>query len=137
MQRSAPNGPKLPVEARAVAGVFGAIFASIGVLTIGWLWLQPFGNFGSPPVFFRLFGSLVAIGFVVTGGAALISALKGHGMPSDISEKIQGTAGPDSPDTTTYTCPRCGAPLAERADVSPHGDVKCTYCSTWFNVHQA
>ena len=34
-----------------------------------------------------------------------------------------------------YECTRCGAPLQDRADVSPSGDVKCQYCDAWFNVH--
>lgn len=30
-------------------------------------------------------------------------------------------------------CPRCGA-APTNPSVSPHGDVKCQYCGTWYNV---
>lgn len=36
-----------------------------------------------------------------------------------------------------YTCPQCAAPLAEKPDVSPLSDVKCTFCSSWFNIHSS
>jgi hypothetical protein len=35
-----------------------------------------------------------------------------------------------------YQCKNCGAALGEKADVSPSGDVKCTYCNKWFNIHK-
>ncbi|HVE59795.1 MAG TPA: hypothetical protein VNB22_23485 [Pyrinomonadaceae bacterium] len=35
-----------------------------------------------------------------------------------------------------YQCKNCGAALGEKADVSPSGDVKCSYCNKWFNIHK-
>jgi DNA-directed RNA polymerase subunit RPC12/RpoP len=35
-----------------------------------------------------------------------------------------------------YECDHCGAKLDKNADVSPSGDVKCTYCNKWFNIHR-
>ena len=48
-------------------------------------------------------------------------------LPSeDIETKISEKIG--------YKCEHCGAGLDEKADVSPSGDVKCTYCKKWFNI---
>ncbi len=35
-----------------------------------------------------------------------------------------------------YECLNCGADLGKGVDVSPSGDVKCEYCSKWFNIHK-
>ncbi len=101
---------------------------------IVFLWSQPFGEFGAPPLFFRVFGSLVALPFVAIGGTAAYNAVTG---------KSVGLAGPGkasakgSPTGVGYQCPSCGAPLPSDAEVSPHGDVKCSHCNRWFNVHGA
>ena len=123
------NNLQPPATVRIIPVVFGAIFAAIGVTVIVFLWSS--GGPGEPPVFFRIFGSLIVLAFVVVGGATAIVALTGgrsrrkadsdHPMPSNV---------------TTYTCPRCGAPLAKDADVSPLGDVRCGHCSGWFNIHR-
>ncbi len=34
-----------------------------------------------------------------------------------------------------YACPHCGAPIESGADVSPHGDSRCGFCDSWFNIH--
>ncbi len=31
-------------------------------------------------------------------------------------------------------CDNCGAKCTDASDISPSGDLKCAYCSTWFNV---
>jgi uncharacterized Zn finger protein (UPF0148 family) len=41
------------------------------------------------------------------------------------------------PGAGTYVCPHCAAPLQGKVDVSPSGDVKCPFCNSWFNVHNA
>jgi len=141
MQEPEFRGPQLPPGQRLVAGVFGGVFAAIGVLTIGWLWLQPFGGFGAPPVSFRLFGSLIAVCFVAVGGTIFLGAVNNRLGPSPNprlrGEAANGTEPSHNPLGTAYACPRCGAPLGDGADVSPHGDAKCGYCNAWFNIHQA
>ena len=123
---------------RALAGVWGLLFLGIGVSVLIFLWSQPFGGFGSPPLFFRIFGSFVALGFVAFG---LAMAAGAFAIGRHISSETRTPGGSvsdntgDTPTVTSYTCPHCGAPLAEGADVSPKGDVKCTYCKTWFNIH--
>jgi DNA-directed RNA polymerase subunit RPC12/RpoP len=126
--------------ARFVAVVFGFIFAGIGVTVLVSLWSRPFGAFGSPPLIFRVLGSFIALGFIAVGGAVGLSTLLAGRAGSSISNasgsaverQNRGERGASS--KPGYACPRCGAPLADEADVSPHGDVKCTYCNAWFNV---
>ena len=36
-----------------------------------------------------------------------------------------------------YACTNCGATLQGEAEVSPSGDVKCSYCERWFNIHRS
>ncbi|WP_298867947.1 hypothetical protein [uncultured Gimesia sp.] len=117
--------------ARIVGAIFGCVFVCVGFLVLGFLWSQPFGGFGSPPLFFRLFGSLVAIPFVAIGGFTAYSSIMGVG----ISKSNLITSSAISTKQGSYTCPKCNAPLSDNVDVSPHGDVKCAHCDSWFNIH--
>ncbi len=117
--------------ARLVGTVFGCVFVGIGVSVLGFLWSQPFGGFGSPPLFFRIFGSFIAIPFVAIGGFIAYSSITGIGMrkwKSNSSSSVNEKQG-------VYSCPNCNAPLSGSLDVSPHGDVKCGHCHGWFNIH--
>jgi hypothetical protein len=132
--------PKVPGVVRLISGVFGFAFAGIGLTTIGFLWLAPFGQFDSPPLVFRVFGSFIAIVFVAVGGTAFVSAIRGRlmGFPASALRQAAANSGPAAcPLPAGYLCPHCGAPLAEKAEVSPLGDVKCPFCHTWFNIHQS
>jgi hypothetical protein len=139
---SPPRKPIDPVS-KFVSGAMGLIFVGIGLTTLVFLWGMPFGEFGSPPLFFRVFGSFIALSFVIMGGAAFIGMIKGVTATGNSPTSIYENEDPDDdqPDDSrpnappAYTCPKCGAPLAEGAEVSPHGDVKCGYCSVWFNIH--
>jgi DNA-directed RNA polymerase subunit RPC12/RpoP len=132
---------------RFVAALVGFIFAGIGVTVIAFLWGAPFGEFGSPPIFFRIVGSFIALAFVGVGGSTGVAALAGRGLssPLDRSDVVddedggreESSAGEVSPAQGGYRCPRCGAPLGRQADVSPSGDAKCAYCRAWFNIHNA
>jgi hypothetical protein len=133
MPSALPPGP-LPLIAR----VMGVVPLGIGLTVLGFLWGAPFDEFGSPPLVFRLFGSFIALAFVLTGlgmffsGTALAKAqdrLAG-------AEVLPDAVPPDDrPLGTAFACPKCGAPLGKNADVSPHGDAKCGYCNSWFNIH--
>ena len=123
-----------------MGGVFGIAFFGIGLTVLGFLWLSPFGAWDSPPLFFRIFGSFIAICFVAMGGTVAMSAILGGGLmrPSiPAVERVQphgiAAAGP----LGGYHCPQCAAPLSDKADVSPLGDVKSTFCGAWFNIHQS
>jgi hypothetical protein len=122
----------------------GIVPLGIGITVIAFLWGAPFGEFGSPPLFFRFFGSFIALAFVMVGAGILFGATtkarsRIFDRLGDAARRQQGRdhEEDDSPARPSgrYTCPHCGAPLADGADVSPHGDVKCTYCTSWFNIH--
>ena len=123
---------------RMISGVFGLVFLGVGLVVIGALWTAPFGEFGSPPLVFRLVGTLIAIAFIAMGGGTAVAAFLG-GTSSDSTDRTSSGSLPATsppPSSPTYLCSKCGAPLADKVDVSPHGDVKCTYCGAWFNIHQ-
>jgi len=129
---------------RFVGGVFGFVFFGIGLTVLISLWGAPFGAFGSPPLFFRVFGSFIALAFVAMGGTALLGAIRGAGpFSTDHVAGVQAMMDratdhePGSPTASQagYHCPHCGAPLSEGVDISPHGDAKCGYCNCWFNIH--
>jgi hypothetical protein len=120
-----------------VGVVFGLVFFGIGLTVIVFMWSGE--GFGAPPLFFRIFASLIATCFVAVGGAVAYGSIRALASGNAVSLP---TAGPTSLDPQTgspvnYVCPACGAPLAERADVSPKGDVKCSHCGRWFNIHEA
>ena len=134
-----------PVAARVFAIVFGITFGGIGLAVLGFLWTAQ--GFFEPPTFFKIFGSLIALPFVAFGVMALLGGfgMKGVALKSpaeSLAEQLkelrqelpqQPTSG--AAPATNYTCPHCGAPLASSSDASPHGDVKCRHCETWFNIY--
>ena len=119
--------------ARFIAGVFGFAFAGIGLAVIGGLWFSD--GMGDPPIIFKLVGSCIALVFVAMGGAMAFGAIKGGGLLAQ-QPANSATTSPSAPEAKTgYTCPHCGGGLDRDADVSPMGDVKCSFCGRWFNVH--
>jgi hypothetical protein len=135
-------------KGQAILGiVFGLVFFGIGISVMAFVWTE--SGFGAPPLFFRIFATLIAIPFVVVGGMAAygsIQALRGsHAGADQMASLLQQSGQPSTADdesaklrpSVSYTCPACGAPLARGAEVSPHGDVKCAHCGGWFNVHKS
>jgi len=140
-----PNLRPVEFAGRAMAVIIGITFGGIGLAVMGFLWTEH--GFGEPPTFFKIFGTLIALPFV---GIGVIALLGGLGMKSfapkspgqSLSERLKETRGESSePPTdsagrpTGYTCPHCGAPLGSSSNASPHGDVKCGHCETWFNIY--
>jgi hypothetical protein len=130
--------------ARFVGAVFGFVFAGIGLTVIGFMWFGSDG-FGSPPAFFKIIASFIALAFIAMGGSIAISAIVGGGMLSRHGQAIEeamqrakarSTAPASPPSAVGYACPHCGGTLGEKADVSPMGDTKCAFCGRWFNVHR-
>lgn len=132
---------EIPVVSRVIPMLFGLIFAAIGVTVIVSLWSRD-GDF--PPLVFRMVGSLISLAFVVMGGGLAISAMVGKVSQSGkASRGAPGSRGARAVRRTDradlgvgYTCSHCGAPLAREADVSPLGDVRCSHCGGWFNIHR-
>lgn len=129
-----------PLAPRIVFGTFGFAFAAIGISVLAFLWLTPFNQFGSPPLFFRIFGSFIAICFVAMGATMFIGGIVGKLPMSKVLSRslTQGQVddAPTGPTGTGYSCPKCGAQLGAKVEVSPLGDVKCQYCHQWFNIHR-
>lgn len=128
--------------------LFGIIPLGIGLTVLYSLWFSGSG-FGSPPLFFRVCGSFVALGFVMFGVAAFSAGgMLNHDRLTDLAQKMhqrqrrQRNGSGESTETGQktgdrgYGCPKCGAELSDGADVSPSGDVKCAYCRRWFNIHR-
>jgi hypothetical protein len=122
--------------------VFGFVFGGIGLAVLIFLWSGG-DEFGAPPLFFRIFGSFIAIAFVAFGGTMVFSFLKPKSMlpitNAFVSTDPSTAPPPVVPPTPVagYTCPHCGATLGADAEVSPLGDVKCTFCGRWFNLHKS
>lgn len=122
--------------------MIGIVPLGIGLTVLWSLWFGDFGPLGGPPLFFRLFGSFVALGFVMTGAtflfgrmidpsASLLEAMRElERHRSESSSAAAGTPG------TAFSCPNCGSSLGDEVDVSPNGDVKCEHCRRWFNIHR-
>jgi hypothetical protein len=137
------NRTPVPPAGRFLGGVFGLIFAGIGITVIAFLWGAPRNDFFAPPLFFRVFGTFIALAFLAMGGTMAVGALTaGKGaakMWQDLSDRLDDAAErpddkPQDASSPAYSCSQCGAPLAKGAEISPHGDVQCGYCHCWFNV---
>jgi len=99
------------------------------------------------PVPARLFGSLICLAFVAFGATMLFGAITGGGPMRQSNIGLPDVSETNPPSNSSresalppagsaaYVCPNCGAALADKADVSPMGDVKCAFCGRWFNVH--
>ena len=141
------NPPGVPPAGRFIGGVFGFVFFGIGMTVLISLWAASFDGFGSPPLVFRIFGSFIAIAFVAMGGTICFGSITGRGMGNRSMDELEKDVQPgwenvadDDPSSGAasggnYACPKCGAPLDDGSDVSPHGDAKCGYCNAWFNIH--
>ena len=128
--------------------LFGIIPFGIGISVLCFLWFSGDG-FHSPPLFFKVFGSFVALGFVMFGVVAFSAgSLVNRNRLQDLARsmhELQQSQNGSVPGATTnqpesrpgYDCPNCGASLGDGAEVSPSGDVKCDYCKRWFNVHSS
>jgi hypothetical protein len=109
--------------------LFLSIFGFVGIAVLIFLW-GPGDGFDSPPLIFRVIGSFIALGFMLMGFGAPLSLMQKRKGIADTQEPMTAK----SPPATQLACPSCGANLGG-AEVSPSGDVKCSYCKGWFNVH--
>ncbi|MEI8022483.1 MAG: hypothetical protein WCH39_30010, partial [Schlesneria sp.] len=83
--------------------------------------------------------------FVAIGGTTFVAAILGKrlqppGSDFDQFNQTKQDGPPDAPaaplSPLNYCCSNCGAKLTNQADVSPLGDVKCSFCRQWFNIHR-
>lgn len=122
---------------KLIARVIPLVFGVMGLAMVIFLWSAPFGEFGSPPLFFRIFGTLIAIVFMLVGFGGAILGNDPRAMVRRLGDRYgaRPSSSPPAASKPGYECPNCHARLDQDADVSPQGDVKCTYCTRWFNVH--
>lgn len=116
---------------------FFGLFGCVGVAVLIFLW-SPSSSFSGPPLIFKVVGSFIAMMFMVMGFGMPISAIKASRARRD--ERPTDTKAPTSSGAAQaagYRCPHCGAGLGHEQEVSPSGDVKCTYCKRWWNIHRA
>jgi hypothetical protein len=125
MNTPKPQTPRPPVFMLIFMSMFG--FIGLGLLIF--IWSQP-SDF--PPLFFKFVASCIAIAFMAMGFGAPITMLKARDNSNAASTPDDST----EPPVKGYKCPNCGAGLGQQ-EVSPSGDVKCSYCHKWWNIHQA
>lgn len=116
--------------------LMGIVPLGVGLTLLAFVW-------GSgAPLFFCVFASFVALGFILTGAKLISGGVHDPRRLRQMAEQLQSQlldpaeqepSGP--PGSIDYRCDACGAPLSSDADVSPHGDVKCAHCNRWFNIH--
>ena len=116
---------------RIVPVVMGFAFAGIGLTIIIFLWSAQ--GFGAPPLFFKMIGSFISLVFMTVGSSTALAALKGKSTLQHL-RRLSQQSNSATHRAKNYHCPSCGAALPSDADISPSGDVKCTYCNSWFNT---
>lgn len=110
--------------------LFMSIFGFIGVAVIIFLWTAD--GFGAPPLIVKLVGSFIALGFIAMGFGLPLHALTSKHKSPPGSQARPGGPGTDG---GSYVCPSYGANVGD-AEVSPSGDIRCTYCNSWWNIHR-
>jgi hypothetical protein len=123
---------------KLMLALFFAIFPfGVGLALLVFLWSGGHDEFGAPPLFFRVMGSLIALAFVGFGATLIYGTLAMRG-PASFAARAASLASQAAKGASAHSlardCPRCGAPLADAADVSESGDTKCQHCGSWFNV---
>lgn len=132
MNGSKPPFPRPPLFML----IFVSMFGFIGLALLISLWSKSSHEFGAPPLFFRLFGSCIAIAFMAVGFGIPITALRRRAAPRS-GDPDQAGPPPATSGGAGYQCPNCGAALGPEQEVSPSGDAKCGYCRKWWNIHRA
>lgn len=115
--------------------VFLLVFVGIGVSVIVRVWTD-----SNTPLFARLVATFIGTMFVVGPGSAILRQLArlrqaAHGTSEawESSGSPEADAAPRRKISRSLECPRCAAGLGPEYEVSPTGDVHCSYCKCWFN----
>src|SRR5687768_9693523 len=73
-----PTPSRIPAASRFIGGIFGLVFAGIGITVIISMW---FGEMGEDvPTFARIFASFIALAFVAMGGTLAATSFFISGM---------------------------------------------------------
>ncbi|MFT7620024.1 MAG: DNA-directed RNA polymerase subunit RPC12/RpoP [Planctomycetota bacterium] len=124
--RNSPGGfsgsdPAFPSPIQAMEKTVG--FAK-PFLMVFFLFFILFAGF----VFFRIFKTMLVTNSTVDSLTSKYTDVLDRAKKAEAEES--------APKKVGYNCSNCGAGLPPGADVSPSGDVKCTYCNMWFSIHQ-
>ncbi|WP_437188138.1 hypothetical protein SH668x_001568 [Planctomicrobium sp. SH668] len=109
------------------------IVAVLGLSTtlIVFIWS---GVFGPVHVFFKIVGTWIGICAIsVTVGMIANSMRIVSQSPASSQPAMPHGGQSQSP---RYHCEHCSAKLDKESTVSPLGDIQCTYCGKWFNIHR-
>lgn len=135
---SDPSGLKSKNAIKLFAVLGSVVPLGIGLTVLGFVWSGPLNGFGSLPLFFRIFMSFIALGFVIPAIASIFVTLTGidvvHHHLKNRGRPFVGNSSSERNDASINSCSQCGAPLDGSSEISPSGDVKCTHCGKWFNV---
>ena len=133
------KAPKTPVPRPAwFILFFFSIFGFVGLTLLIFLWFGSDRDFGRPPLIFKLVGSFISLGFMAMGFGLPITAILAWARGETAAEaggEVDAVEAATIP--AGYRCPHCAAGLGPAQEVSPSGDVKCGYCSKWWNIHRA
>ena len=117
--------------------LIGIVPLGVGLSTLAFAWSNSFGGGFGVPIFFRLFFSFVALGFVLIGASILFAGSR-FGRQSmvdrvlDLQQQMEdgmrarGMTVPGDAADGPSVCPNCGAPIRE---TSP-GVTSCPHCGT-------
>ena len=110
----------------------------VGTTVLWFMWIGSDNGFGAPPVFFKVFASFIALGFIGFGLVPLLAMRALRGGVGDLSDTLRGLSENQSNSgrAKNYICPHCSAPLEDPAAVPPSGDVQCSFCHGWFNINR-
>lgn len=133
-----PDGLKRKHVIKVVTILGSLIPLGISLTVLAFVWTSPFREFGSLPLFFRIFMSIIALGFMIPSIASAYIAMNGIDLVDQQLRKKGRPYDQHSPSGSQKrripSCPQCGAPVSDASEISPSGDVKCTHCRNWFNV---
>lgn len=92
------------------------------------------------PLFIGVCAVFVFIGVISSflGHRKLMNRMTDQVFRDATRDRSAGSV-PDSAATLTpgqFSCSQCGAALGAETEISPSGDFKCPYCSSWSNVNR-
>ncbi len=93
---------------------------------------------------FGAFGLIFLLPFIVVPIVIVVSAIRMSSFQRNVfrrigdeqSTRITNMKKPNKHYIKT-SCDHCGAKCIDSSDISPSGDLRCSYCNQWFNVLRA
>src|SRR4051812_49625838 len=105
--------------ARFIGAVFGVVFFGIGLTVLVFMWTASFNDFDSPPLFFRVFASFIAIAFVAVGGTIAAGSIFCGEIVAGVTPTNAPAPTAAAPPPKGYVCPQSGASPRGKTDDFP------------------